>query len=83
MAKRQVFLAYTQAFKKEKELLRIYSKSSHQEIYNWISDLAERYGNGFQPFGLKYPTTGTGKIVMETRNDANGQHWWVERHEVI
>lgn len=81
---RKVFLAFTtnETLRWVPELLKIYSKSSYQDAYNWIADIVERHGNALQPLGLKYPTVGKGKIVSETVNPENGQRWWLEVHEV-
>ena len=81
--KREVFLAYTQSESfPTPELLRAYGKSSYQDAYNWLAEKAEQHGNAYHPLGLKYPTTGTGKVVLQVRNPGNGQVWWLERLEV-
>lgn len=81
---RQVYLAYTRSDSlSNPELLRIYSKSSYQDAYNWIADIAERYGNSQNHVGLRYPVVGDGKTVCSTTNPSNGQVWWLERHEVV
>ncbi len=73
--KREVYLAYTRVYGCQ-ELLAIYSKSAYCQAYNWLADIGERYDG-------KLPTPGNNNVVVEFINPANGQRWWLERHEVI
>ena len=80
MNAREVYLLYTtnQTLGWVRELLAIYSKSSYQQAYNRLADIAERY----PAFG-KYPMVGEGKTVLAVTDPASGQRWWLERHELI
>jgi hypothetical protein len=88
---RQVFLAYTaNGLLPTPELLRVYSKQSYQAAYDWLADLAERHGNAAVRHGntnapghSKHPAVGEGKVALLVENPANGQRWWLERHEVL
>jgi hypothetical protein len=78
---RMVYLAYTMCPSggmNTPELVRVYSQRSYQQAYNWLADIAERYPD----FG-KYPMVGDGKVAVAVTNPANGQRWWLERHEVV
>ena len=37
----------------------------------------------YHPDFGKYPMQGEGKCVLAVTNPANGQKWWIERHEVV
>ena len=55
-------------------LMRIYAKSSYQDAYNWIADIAERYGGR--------PLPGDGKRAVQTACPTTGQVWWIDAEEV-
>jgi hypothetical protein len=83
--KREVYLAYTRNSRiTSPQLIAVYAKSSRQQAYNWLAELAERCGgNAAHSTGAKYPTPGQGNVVAEVINPANGQRWWYELHEVV
>ena len=85
-AQRVVFLAFTDHNQwPQKQLLKIYRKTSYQLAYDWLADIAERHGNAAHPLGQKYPAGGgqDSHVMAQVINPKNGQRWWIERHEVF
>lgn len=75
MAKRIVYLAYTQSARLPvPELLRVYAKSSYQAAFNWLADIADRHGTKV--------IAGDGKRAVQVGCES-GQIWYLERHEVL
>lgn len=77
---RVVYIAFT-ARKSQQfvpELIRVYKASSYQVAYDWLADIAERYGDG------KYPVPGDigTCIACQVLNPKTEQRWWLERHDV-
>ena len=76
-----VYLAYTTSEQfKEPQLLKIYRRSSYRECYDWIADIAKRYGHSM--YDRCKPIPGSGRTVLQTTNPANRQRWWVEQWDV-
>lgn len=78
-----VYIAYTRSgnYHLSPTLLKVYAKSSYQVAYDWLADIADRYGTRVYPGTVA--ADGRDLVAAVVNNPDGSQSWWLERHEVV